>query len=141
MTRSSQKCNLSLYSAYYHKKINHTHIRLIPKIPSPQKVSEYMPIALCLVYYKIIAKLLAKRLQPILHTCTFENQSAFVSQRAIFDNVLITHETLHYLKTSGAIKWCFMAVKTDMSKAYDRLEWDFIKAAFERLGFHQSWIS
>ena len=121
-------------------KINHTHIRLIPKVPSPQKVSEYRPIALCSLYYKIIAKLLAKRLQPVLHTCISENQSAFVPQRAIADNGLITHETLHYLKTSGTIKRCFMAVKTDMSKAYDRLEWDFIKAAFERLGFHQTWI-
>lgn len=108
------------------KKINHTHVRLIPKVTSPQKVSEYRPIALCSVYYKIIAKLLAKRLQPVLHTCISENQSAFVPQRAISDNVLITHEALHYLKTSGAQKKCFMAVKTDMSKACDRLEWDFI---------------
>lgn len=103
-------------------------------------MSDYRPIALCLVYYKIIAKLLAKRLQPVLHTCISANQSAFVPQRAISDNVLITHETLHYLKTSEAKKKCFMAVKTDMSKAYDRLEWDFIKAAMERMGFHSQWI-
>ncbi|XP_010474119.1 PREDICTED: uncharacterized protein LOC104753583 [Camelina sativa] len=122
------------------QKINHTHIRLIPKIPTAQKVSDYRPIALCSVYYKIIAKLLAKRLQPVLHTCISENQSAFVPQRAISNNVLITHEVLHYLKTSGAVKRCFMAVKTDMSKAYDRLEWDFIKVALDQMGFHQTWI-
>lgn len=33
-----------------------------------------------------------------------------------------------------------MAVKTDMSKAYDRIEWDFIKVVMERMGFHQKWI-
>ena len=61
--------------------------------------------------------------------------------RAISDNVLITHETLHYLKTSNAIKNCSMAVKTDMSKAYDRLEWNFIQLVLERLGFHYVWVA
>ena len=82
------------------QRINHTHVRLIPKITSPKTVADYRPIALCSVYYKIIAKLLSKRLQPVLNNIISENQSAFVPQRAINDNVLITHETLHYLKTS-----------------------------------------
>lgn len=122
------------------RHISHTHIRLIPKIISPKRVADYIPIALCSVYYKIIAKLLAHRLQPVMHSFISENQSAFVPQRAISDNVLITHEVLHYLKISAAKKKCFMAVKTDISKAYDRLEWDFIQAVMERLGFHQRWI-
>ncbi|XP_056842864.1 uncharacterized protein LOC130495483 [Raphanus sativus] len=69
-----------------------------------------------------------------------ENQSAFVPNRAIGDNVLITHEVLHFLKTSQAEQRCAMAVKTDMSKAYDRLEWDFIAAVLARLGFHRDLI-
>lgn len=66
-----------------------------------------------------------------------ENQSTFVSGIAIGDNVLITHEVLHYLKTSKAEQRCAMAVKTDMSKAYDRLEWDFIALVLSRLGFQR----
>ena len=91
--------------------------------------------------YKLISKILTLRLKPILHGIISETQSAFVPGRAISDNVLITHEILHYLKISNAKKKCSMAVKTDMSKAYDRLEWDFIQLVLERLGFHSIWIS
>lgn len=89
-------------------RMNETYIRLIPKISGPRKVADYRPISLCNTYYKIVAKNLTKRLQPILN---------------LSDNVLITHEILHYLKISGARKRGAIAVKTVMSKAYDHIEW------------------
>ncbi|XP_018474082.1 uncharacterized protein LOC108845359 [Raphanus sativus] len=116
--------------------LNTTHVRLIPKHTGAKSIVEYRPIALCNVFYKIVSKLLSKRLQPLLSCIISENQSAFIPGRAISDNVLLTHETLNYLKTSNAEKNCFMAVKTDMSKAYDRVEWEFINLVFKKLGFH-----
>ncbi|KAL0740221.1 hypothetical protein Bca4012_081734 [Brassica carinata] len=120
---------------------NETHVRLIPKITAPKRVSDYRPIALCNTHYKIIAKLLTRRLQPLLPILISEHQSAFVKGRAISDNVLITHEILHYLQHSEAKVRCSMAIKTDMSKAYDRIEWGFLRNVLARFGFHELWIS
>ena len=120
--------------------INATQVCLIPKIKSPQRVSDYRPITLCNVYYKVYSKILQRRLQPLLGKIISENQLALVPGRAIGDNVLITHEVLHTLKTSKAEQGVSMAVKMDMSKAYDRLEWNFISSVLERLGFHHLWI-
>ncbi|XP_019085342.1 PREDICTED: uncharacterized protein LOC104748447 [Camelina sativa] len=128
-------------TSYLHPRQNETHVRLIPKISGPRKVGDYRPIALCNTHYKIIAKILTGRLQPILPELISPFQCAFVPNRAISDNVLITHEILHFLRTSEAKKFCSMAVKTDMSKAYDRIEWGFLKSVLEKLGFSERWIS
>ncbi|XP_056843438.1 uncharacterized protein LOC130495882 [Raphanus sativus] len=128
-------------TGYLHPRQNETHVRLIAKISGPRKVADFRPIALCSTHYKIIAKILTKRLQPLLPRIISPHQSAFVPKRAIGDNVLITHEILHFLRTSKAKVRCSMAIKTDMSKAYDRIEWSFLEAVLRRLGFHDRWIS
>ena len=128
-------------SGYLHPQQNESNIRPIPKGSGPRRVVDYRPIALCNTHYKIIAKILSHRPRPLLPDLISVSQSAFVAGRAIGDNVLITHETLHYLRTSEAKKYCSMAVKTDMSKAYDRMEWGFVRAVLLQLGFDQQWVS
>lgn len=44
------------------------------------------------------------------------------------------------LKTNPACKSDFIAIKTYMSKAYDRVEWDFLEVLFQRMGFDSKWI-
>ncbi|XP_042956301.1 uncharacterized protein LOC122292146 [Carya illinoinensis] len=104
------------------KEVNDTFITLIPKVKEPKKVSDYRPINLCNVIYKVIAKVLANRLKAILPMVISHNQSAFVPGRLITDNILIAYETLHGMNTWGRGKEGFMAFKLDMSKAYDRVE-------------------
>ena len=67
----------------------------------------------------------------------FENQSAFLSRRLISDNVLVAFELMQYLDHKREGKDSFMAVKLDMSKVYDKVEWVFIEKIMERMGFHK----
>ncbi|KAL4347997.1 hypothetical protein GQ457_17G012790 [Hibiscus cannabinus] len=71
---------------------NHTHIVLIPKVRDPSSISHFRPISLCNVIYKIVAKVLANRLQNILHLCIDEAQSAFIPGRLITDNIIAGYE-------------------------------------------------
>lgn len=105
------------------------------------KVGAYRPIALCNVFFKIISKMLSIRLKLVLEVVISEYQSAFTSRRAISDNILVTHEVLHYLKTSHAQVRCTMTVKTNMSKAYDIVEWKFLDQVMQRMGFHEILIN
>ena len=117
--------------------LNHTHITLIPKIKNPESVSDFRPISLCNILYKLISKVLANRLKTLLPYVVSESQSAFQSDKAISDNILVAFETLHHMKIKKTGKEGFMAMKLDMSKAYDRVEWIFLEKLMRKLGFHE----
>lgn len=115
--------------------LNATNIILIPKKKCPTKMTELRPISLCNVLIKIITKVLANRMKNMLNLVVSENQSAFIPGRLIADNVMISYEVMHYLKRKRRGKKGYMALKLDMSKAYDRIEWDFLRIMMIKMGF------
>jgi ribonuclease HI len=120
--------------------INSTNIVLIHKVNSPSRVTEYRPISLCNVFYKLIAKVLANRFKQVLPLVISPEQSAFIPGRLITDNILVAFESLHTMDTRIKGKEGYIEIKLDMSKAYDRVEWDFLEAVLVKMGFANRWI-
>lgn len=104
-------------------------------------MTKYHPISLCNVVYKLMAKVLTNKLKRILPAVISEVQSAFVPRRLITDNVLLAFEMMHSIDQRRKGKEGLMAIKLDMSKAYDRVEWGYLEVMVRKMGFHEQWIA
>ena len=107
--------------------LNRTHIALIPKIQGSETLGNYRPISLCNTIYKVITKIIVARLRPYLEKIISPLQTAFIPSRKGIDNAIIVH-TLS--KKKGKVG--FMAIKVDLEKAYDNMEWSFIRGMLIR---------
>ncbi|KAF7822290.1 reverse transcriptase [Senna tora] len=122
------------------ERLNETNIVVIPKIDKPEFVTQYRPISLCNFTYKIISKVMVNRLRNLLPKLVSEQQRAFMKGRLIQDNIVIAHEVYHYLKNRANGGRFELAMKIDMAKAYDRVEWDFLEQVLLKLGFCVGWV-
>ncbi|KAL2230784.1 UNVERIFIED_CONTAM: LINE-1 reverse transcriptase [Sesamum indicum] len=115
------------------KQINSTILALIPKVHTPMSVNDFRPISCCNVLYKIIAKLLVQRLNVLLDKIISPCQTTFIPGRSIGDNIMLAQELFSGYNQMRLPPRC--ALKVDIRKAYDTVEWDFLLAVLQLFGF------
>ena len=120
--------------------LNSTLICLIPKVSSPETVHQFRPIGFCNTLYKTITKILVLKLKPFLNDLIHLFQASFIPRRKASDNVIMVQEIIHSMLLSHS-KIGYMAVKIDLEKAYDRLEWSFIRLTLQFFKFPSDWIN
>lgn len=110
-----------------------SNLVLIPKKDKPERVTDYRPISVCNVVYKVISKILASRLKGFIPTLVGPTQSAFTTGREISDNVILLREILHSFKQPSFRDQAF-CLKSDLAKAFDKMKWDFIQGLLPQYG-------
>ena len=120
----------------FERSLNATFVSLIPKKHGANQLKDFRPISLVGGMYKIIAKLLAKRLSTVLGRIVSPSQNAFVKGRQILDSVLIANECLDS-RLQSAIPG--VICKLDLEKAYDHVNWVFLLYLLRRCGFSARW--
>ena len=105
---------------------------LIPKKEKAMTPDWFRPIALCNVVYKIISKVIANRLKPLLPALVSEEKTGYVEGRQILNNIIQAHKVVHSLKSN---KQAGMIIQLDLAKAYDKLSWAYIREVLKAYGF------
>lgn len=119
------------------KGSNASILALIPKVQDPQNLNDYRPISLIGNMYKIVAKLLARRLKGVLPSIIDEQQTTFVEGRHMLHSVLIVNEVVEEAKR---FKKPCLVFKADYEKAYNSVSWEFMLYMLKRMGFYSKWI-
>ena len=117
---------------------NETYICLIPKKLNSCRVRDFRPISLVTSMYKIITKVLAKRLQVVLGETISKFQRSFVAGRQILDVVLVANEVVEEYRKGNKEGLVF---KIDFEKAYDNVSWDFLVFVLYKKNFENRWRS
>jgi len=112
--------------------LNSTFLSLIPKYANVVSANKFRPIYLFNVIYKIITKIIANRLKPLLPSLISVEKMSYVEGHHILDGIIHVHEIIHSLKLT---KFPGMILKLEFSKDFDKLNWNYINRILLAFGF------
>ena len=113
-------------------------ITLIPKIPCPSYPGDYRPISCCHILYKCVAKLICYGLSKVPSSIVSLNQGAFVKGKNISHNILLCQDLVKHYSRKGCYPSCL--IKVDIRKAYDTLDWLFVRDMMVALNFPSHFV-
>ena len=121
------------------KALNKTTLVLIPKVDNPEVITEFRPINLCSVMYKVTTKIIVNRMTNLMKYVVSPNQVSFIKGRSITDNIIIAQECVHSMNNCKT-KAGWMTIKVDLEKAYDKIRWEFVEDSLKDLELPQKII-
>lgn len=93
---------------------------MIPEQEDPETISQFRPMSLCNLNVKILTKVIANRLKPLLVKLVDATQSSFISGYLGIDNTIVgTRSASLYMKEQR--EKGYMVLKLELEKAYDRI--------------------
>jgi hypothetical protein len=134
---------MALFKAWHDQTVdllgvNVAHIALLPKTEDPQQIKDYRPISLQHSIPKLIAKVMANRLQLKIKTLVDSMQSGFIKERSIVENFAAAIEMI---QSGNKMMKPIIVLKLDFQKAFDSIHWDAILHTMSTRGFPPKWIS
>ncbi|MCH86993.1 putative ribonuclease H protein [Trifolium medium] len=122
------------------EEVNQTDICLIPKVAQPEYIMQFPPISLCNTNYKILSKVIVERLKEGIARLVSPYQTGFVPGRNIHANIIVASEMVHTMRRMKGGRGAF-ALKVDLTKAYDKLSWEFIWRTLMEIKFPEALIN
>lgn len=126
-------CLQFFIQGFIYQNLNSNVIVLIPKFKGADRVESFRPIALANFQFKVITKILADRLGIIASKVVSEQQRGFLKGRQILECICVASESFNMLDRK-----CFggnIALKFDVKKAFDTLDWKFLIHVLKKFGF------
>lgn len=123
---------------HFQRSLNASFIALVSKKNGAKDLRDFRPISLVGSFYKVLSKLLARRLKCVISKLVSQQQLAFIKGRQITDASLITNECIDTRKRQGIPG---ILCKLDIEKAFDHVHWNFLLNLLKDMGFGSKWTN
>lgn len=116
-------------------ELTNTSIYLIPKDKHTVSMAQLRPISLDNVSYNYVPKsLIVQRIRPIMNSIIYPMQGALIPERPAAEHIILTKEVVHSIRRTKK-KSGYTAIKNNLAKAYNRVDWRFLQQMLEDFSF------